>query len=120
MGIHYYNKCTLYEGFDLEKFKLLLNYYSFKSSVTSHYSGVGEGSVFGPLFFEAKRCDASVVASCSMDRLGRDHAIDVLILLIAHADDVSAVIIGDTEAKIQLAVDVLKNLMLTSALLGWQ
>ena len=40
-----------------------------------------------------------------MDRLGRDHAIDVWIHLITYADEVSAV--ADSEAEIQLADDIL-------------
>ena len=77
------------------------------SPVTHLQSGVGEGSVVGPLFFVATLCDVSVVSARAIDRLGRDHAIDVFIHLIAYADDVSAIIVADSEAEIQLAVDIL-------------
>ena len=76
------------------------------SSPVKLQSGVGEGSVVGPLFFVATLCDVSVVAERSMTRLGRDYGLDVLIRLIAYADDISAVVIGDTEAEVQLAVEV--------------
>ena len=78
---------------------------SSKSSVTNLRSGVGGGSVVGPLFFVATLCDVSVVAACAMDRLGRDHALDVLVHLITYADDVSAIFIGDSGAEIQVAID---------------
>ena len=74
------------------------------SSITNLYSGVGEESVVSPLFYMATLCNVSVVSSSAMDRLGHDHAIDVLIHLIAYADDISAVIVADSEAEIQLAV----------------
>ena len=44
-----------------------------------------------------------------MDKLGWDYAFDVFITLIAYADDISAVIVGDTEAEIQTAVDLLMD-----------
>ena len=57
-------------------------------------TGVGEGSVVGPLFFVVTHCDFSVVSTCAMDRLRQDYAVDVLVHLIAYADDISAVVVA--------------------------
>ena len=56
---------------------------SFDKSQYKLWSGVGEGSVVGPLFFVATLCDINVVAVRAMDHLGWDYT-----SLIAYADDV--------------------------------
>ena len=63
----------------------------------------------GPLYFIATLCDVTVLTNRALHRLGRDHAIDVYIHIIAYADDISAFIVADSEAEIQLAVNVLMD-----------
>ena len=79
------------------------------SSPVKLQSGVGEGRVVGLLLFMVTLCDVTVVAERVMDKLGWDYAFDVFITLIAYADDISAVIVCDTEAEIQTAVDLLMD-----------
>ena len=61
------------------------------------------------LLLVATLCDVTVVASRAMDRLGRDFAIDVMISIIAYADDVLAIVVADSEAKVQIAVDIIMS-----------
>ena len=58
-------------------------------------------------FFISTLCDVTIVAKRAMERLKSDHNFDTMVHLIAYADDVSALVIGQTEAEIQKAVDIL-------------
>lgn len=70
-------------------------------------SGVGEGSVVGPLFFIATLCDVTVLSERAKNILQIDHEMDVEVHLIAYADDISAVLVADTERELQTGVDVM-------------
>ena len=77
------------------------------SSTVRLQSGLGEGSVVGPLFFIATLCDVTIATKKAMEILIHDHNFDTMVHLIAYADDVSALVIGQTKAEIQKAVDIL-------------
>ena len=51
--------------------------------------------------------DVTITAKRAMEAVGRDHGVEVWIHLIAYADDVSAIVIGDTEAELQLGIDAM-------------
>ena len=69
------------------------------SSTVKLWSGVGEGSVVGPLFFIATLCDVTIVAKRAIDRLHAEHNFLAMVHLIAYADDVSALIIGQIRSR---------------------
>ena len=66
-------------------------------SKTKLESGIGEGSVVGPLFFIATFWDITIVAEDVMELLHVLHGLSVMVHLLAYADDISAVIIADTK-----------------------
>ena len=75
---------------------------------TSLRSGVGEGSVVGPLFFVATLCDVTVVSTRTVKRL-KDMGVEIEVNLIAYADDVSAIVVGGSEDDLQLGIDVVMD-----------
>ena len=75
----------------------------FTSESIPLFTGVGEGSVVGPLFFITCLADVSVTAIRVVRRL-KLRNINVEIYLIEYADDVSSLIIGDNDDDIQEAV----------------
>ena len=69
-------------------------------------SGVGEGSIVGPLFFISVLADVEVVALRAKNSL-KNKGKEVEIFIISYADDVSAIIVTDDEESMQDAVDTL-------------
>ena len=69
-------------------------------------SGVGEGSIVGPLFFISVLADVEVVA-LRATRVLRSGGKEVEIYIISYADDVSAILVTDNEQIMQEAVDTL-------------
>ena len=72
------------------------------------HSGVGEGSVVGPLFFISCLADVRVVAKRVVRRL-QLRGITVEIETIEYADDVSALIVGDNDRDVQEAVNAMMS-----------
>ena len=60
----------------------------------------------GPLFFVATLCDVTVVADKGL-RISRGMGAIVDIFLMASADDVSCLAVGDTRDDLQTSVDVM-------------
>ena len=67
-------------------------------------SEVGEGSVVGPLFFVATLLDMTVPAKRVVRKIFTMHGVTLAIYIIAYADDVSALVVADTESEIQIGV----------------
>ena len=84
-------------------------------------SGVGEGSVVGPLYFVATLLDVTEPAKRVVRKVLRMYGVTLAIYLIAYADVVSALVVADTEAEIQIGVtEMMKELgeYFSSARLG--
>ena len=72
-------------------------------------SGVGEGSVLGPVFFIMGMCSVSIVAKRTAAEMAkRGHWVDTWTL--EFADDTSGIIVADTEEILQDAVNIMSNL----------
>ena len=69
-------------------------------------SGVGEGSVVGPLFFISVLADVEVVA-LRATKIMNDTGKVVEIYICSYADDVSAVVVADDEDALEESVNVL-------------
>ena len=69
-------------------------------------SGVGEGSVVGPLFFISVLADVEVVA-IRATKIMHEKEKSVEIYICSYADDVSAVVVADDEDTLEESVNVL-------------
>ena len=106
-------------GFDKKARKLVYSYLTDRktrckiknciSEPITLESGVGEGSVLGPVFFIMGMCSVSMVARRTVEEMERrGHKIEASTL--EFADDTSGVLVAETEEILQEAINIMSDM----------
>ena len=69
---------------------------------------MGEGSIVGPQFFTTTLCDIEILGNHGMRRAA-ENDLDLDVFLIGYADDVSSLVIGDSEEDVQAGIDIMDD-----------
>ena len=76
------------------------------SEVVYLNSGIDEGSMLGPMCFITTLVNLSVFAEKTVARV-QVEGMEIKVYIVAYADDVSALLIGDIEEVLQKGIDII-------------